>query len=51
MARDAPLGWWSRVEWVDSGGQLRRFFVLGGPLVYTMSDGTRHVSATLQEER
>ena len=51
MARNAPLGWWSRVEWRDNAGVLRRFFVLGGPLVYSMSDGTRHVSATLQEER
>lgn len=50
MARNAPLGWWSRVEWV-TGGVTRRFFVLGGPLVYTLSDGSTHVSCTLQEER
>lgn len=46
MARDAPLGWWSKVEFDG-----KTMTVLGGPLVYTMSDGTRHVSATLQEER
>lgn len=46
MAREAPLGWWSRVEW--NGAPMT---VLGGPLVHKSSDGTRHVSATLQEER
>lgn len=50
MARNAPVGWWSRLEWV-SEGVTRRFFVLGGPLRYTLSDGSTHVSATLQEER
>lgn len=52
MARNAPVGWWSRVEWLDpSTGVLRRFFVLGGPLEYHISGLTHHVSATLQEER
>lgn len=46
IARDAPLGWWSRVEF---GGKVMT--VLGGPLVYQSSPTTRHVSATLQEER
>lgn len=46
MARQAPLGWWSAVEWQD-----KRLIMLGGPLVHTMSDGTTHVSATLLEER
>lgn len=46
MARQAPLGWWSAVEW-----QGKRLIMLGGPLVHTMSDGTTHVSATLLEER
>jgi len=45
-ARDAPIGWWSRVEF--DGKVLTP---LGGPLTYKTSDGTRHVSCTLVEER
>lgn len=45
-ARNAPLGWWSRVEF---DGKIMT--VLGGPLNYTASSETRHVSATLVEER
>lgn len=51
IARDAPVGWWSRVEWVDQDGFLRRFTPLGGPLVRTSSGLTRHISCTLQEVR
>ena len=43
---DAPLGWWSRVEW--NGLVLT---VLGGPLLRQSSPRTRHISCTLQEER
>lgn len=50
MARAAPLGWWSRVEWVTPNGTIP-MTVLGGPLVHRASDGTTHVSATLQEDR
>lgn len=50
MARQAPLGWWSRVEWDTPAGTVR-MTVLGGPLVSRSSDGTTHVSATLREER
>jgi hypothetical protein len=46
FARNAPLGWWSRVEF-----EGKNMTVLGGPLVFTTSDGTRHISATLTEER
>lgn len=46
MARQAPLGWWSRLEF---GGKIMT--LLGGPLVHTASDGTTHISATLMEER
>lgn len=51
IARNAPVGWWSRVEWVDTDGVTRRFSVLGGPQVRANSALTRHVSVTLQEER
>ena len=46
MARQAPLGWWSRLEF---NGLVMT--LLGGPLVHTASDGTTHISATLMEER
>lgn len=46
LARDAPIGWWSRVIW-----QGRSLSVLSGPLEHVSSDGTRHVSVTLHEER
>ena len=46
IAREAPLGWWSRVEF-----EGKVMTVLGGPLVYGASAATRHVSATLIEER
>lgn len=46
MARQAPLGWWSRIEFNGL-----RMTILGGPLVHTASDGTTHISATLMEER
>lgn len=45
VARTAPLGWWSRVEWNG-----RRMQLLGGPLVHTASDGSQHVFASLREE-
>lgn len=51
IARDAPVGWWSRVEWVDDSGLLRKFAVLGGPLDRRFTGVTRHVSCTLQEMR
>lgn len=51
IARNAPLGWWSRVEWVDEAGLKRKFAVLGGPQVRNNSGMTRHVSCTLQEMR
>lgn len=50
MARKAPLGWWSKVEWDTPNGTIV-MTVLGGPLLHVSSDGTTHVSATLQEER
>lgn len=50
LTRKAPLGWWSRVEWDTPNGTLV-MTVLGGPLMHVSSDGTTHVSATLQEER
>ena len=50
MAREAPLGWWSRVIWHHPDGRDRSLTVLGGPLLYEASPGTRHVSATLHEE-
>lgn len=45
-ARNAPLGWWSKVEF---DGKVMT--VLGGPLVYSASGATGHVSCTLVEER
>jgi hypothetical protein len=46
MAREAPLGWWSKIEF-----EGKVMTVLGGPLVYGTSPATRHISATLVEER
>lgn len=46
-----PLDWWSKVEWIDEYGVLRRFSCLGGPQPRNFSSMTRHVSVTLQEER
>ena len=46
LVRDAPLGWWSRVEF--NGITMT---VLGGPLKYTASTATQHISCTLIEER
>lgn len=51
IARNAPVGWWSRVEWVDEAGVLRKFAVLGGPLVRRYNTLIDHMSVTLQEER
>ena len=44
--RDAPLGWWSKVEF-----EGKILLVLGGPLKYNASSGTRHISCTLIEDR
>ena len=46
IAREAPLGWWARVEFE---GKVMN--VLGGPLVRNASEATRHVTCTLIEER
>ena len=46
MARDAPLGVWSRVEWRGVNMSVR-----SGPEVRPYSPDTSHVSALLQEER
>lgn len=46
FARDAPVGWWSRVEW-----EGKKLTILGGPLVHSVTNGVRHISATLKEER
>lgn len=51
IARNAPVGWWSRVEWTDDDGVLRKFAVLGGPLARQFTSLSRHVSCTLQEMR
>lgn len=54
VSRDAPLGWWSRVVWSAAGGSPVDglvLTVLGGPLLRRSSATTRHISATLQEER
>ena len=48
IARNPPVGWWSRVEWPAWG---KRFIVLGGPLHRDYSRATSHVSVSLQEER
>jgi hypothetical protein len=45
-ARNAPIGWWSKVEF---DGKVMT--VLGGPLSFNASDATRHISCTLVEER
>jgi hypothetical protein len=45
LARTAPLGKWSRVEW-----EGRRLTVESGPDEYRMSSGVRHVSAVLIAE-
>lgn len=45
-ARNAPVGWWSKVEF-----EGKVMTVLGGPLNFTASDATRHISCTLVEER
>jgi hypothetical protein len=46
IARDAPLGVWSRVEW-----QGRTFLVRSGPEERRYSGATGHVTALVQEER
>lgn len=51
IAANAPVGWWSRVEWIDEDGNTRKFSVLGGPQVRHFSGLTRHISVTLREER
>lgn len=54
MARTAPLGWWSRIEWYRSGGapeDLLRLTVLGGPLRHGVTGTSGHLSASLREER
>jgi hypothetical protein len=51
ICKEAPVGWWSRVEWVDGQGNLRKFGILGGPLRREFSEATRHISVTLREER
>lgn len=51
VCRRAPLGWWSRVRWVDDEGFTHHFSVLGGPLKPQSSRTTRHLTVTLKEER
>jgi hypothetical protein len=52
IARRAPIGWWSRVEWVDPlDGRRRKFAVLGGPQQRQYTPASTHVSCTLQEMR
>jgi len=46
-----PVGWWSRVEWTDNLGNLRKFAVLGGPQARDFTVSTDHVGCTLQEMR
>ena len=46
IARSAPVGWWSRVEW-----EGKRFAVLGGPLLREYTAATAHISVSLEEER
>lgn len=49
---NAPLGWWSRIEWDDPITQThRKFAVLGGPMPRAFSAATDHLSCTLQELR
>ena len=50
FARDAPLGWWSRVVWHHPDGRDRSMTLMGGPLLHEASPGSRHVSATMHEE-
>ena len=51
LCREAPVGWWSRVEWVDEAGATRKFAVLGGPQRRDFSAATTHLSCTLSEMR
>lgn len=51
ICRNAPVGWWSRVRWVDDEGVTHDFSVLGGPLKHQSSRATRHLTVTLKEER
>lgn len=51
IAKSAPVGAWSAVEWVDESGNTRRFIPLGAPLVRSYSGTTAHVTANLREER
>lgn len=46
ITRSAPLGRWSRVEWCG-----RTFAVLDGPHEYNASPETKHIAATIREER
>jgi hypothetical protein len=45
IARDAPLGVWSRVVWND------RSFSVDEVKLFDVSSGTRHIEAVLREER
>lgn len=51
IARNAPVGWWSRVEWVDGLGKRRKFAPLGGPQPRDFSGLTGHITCTLSEMR
>lgn len=51
ICREAPVGWWSRVRWVDRRGVEHNFSVLGGPQWHDSSSTTRHLTVTLKEER
>lgn len=46
LARTAPVGWWSLVEW-----EGRKFTPLGGPQLREFTPLSAHLSVTLQEER
>lgn len=52
IARQAPVGPWAAVEWVDpDSGVTRRFTPLGGPQVRGYTPLSSHTSVTLQEVR
>ncbi|WP_433507997.1 hypothetical protein ACQP04_16980 [Pseudonocardia halophobica] len=46
ICRDAPLGPWARVEFAG-----RSFHVVSGPMVYDVSEATRHVEVIIEETR
>lgn len=49
ICRDAPLGAWARIRWVDGGGTW--WDVIGQPRRYGMSPRTGHIDAIIRARK